>query len=104
MRGTSLEDLQNRVGTWAARTFTKSTNASIVTHLQREVEELAEAATLPGAPQHLGEEAADCAMLLLHLCERNRIDLAYHINRKFAVNQRRQWGPVDAEGVSSHQP
>lgn len=109
MRGTSLEDLQNRVGQWAARTFTRSTNVTIVTHLEREVRELLaeveEEVRLPGGPrntQRIAEEAADCAMLLLHLCERNRIDLAHHIKRKFAVNQQREWGVEDAEGVKSH--
>lgn len=103
--GTSLEKLQFQVGQWASSTFSKATNETIIAHLKREIEEL-DIATIHAKTNTgltgIGEEAADCVLLILHLCERNRIDLAYHIKRKHWRNQRRTWGEPDAQGVVEH--
>lgn len=103
------QGLQAQVGEWGARTFPQSTPKSILAHLRREVEELNEVFTNPPSFTSrnaniaaLGEEAADCYLLLLHLAHRVGFDLQERAAWKFGVNQGRTWGPVDGDGVSEH--
>lgn len=86
---------QSVVGEWADATFPRSTPATILAHLRREVGELS------AAPAD-GDEAADCVLLLLHLAHKTGFDLAERVNRKFLANTRRTWGEPDAAGVVEH--
>lgn len=95
----NAERFQSEVGAWAEQTFPQSTNKSIITHLHREVAEL-ESCEIFGAPMSFWQdEAADCLLLLLHLAHRQGFDLLAAGVAKFRVNQRREWGAIDAEGV-----
>jgi NTP pyrophosphatase (non-canonical NTP hydrolase) len=98
---TDLSDTQYDVGKWAEKTFTKSTNQTIITHLRREVTELQEAIN-NAEPRAILEECSDVAMLLLHLCHKNHIDLQSGIRDKFEICRARVWGEPDAEGVIEH--
>lgn len=103
---------QDEIGEWGNRTFTKATEHSIIAHLRREVEEVQKSVDLLGRDlpegirkqmrEELGFELADCYMLLLHLAHRNRVDLVHFANIKFEINQARQWGQPDSEGVCEH--
>jgi hypothetical protein len=48
------------------------------------------------------EESADVALLLLAYCGHKGISLAGAMTQKFAVNQTRQFGERNAQGVSEH--
>lgn len=106
-------ELQTEVGEWAGKTFTEATNKSIIEHLRREVMELDRAALYlrsfnaprPDADvlrRRVGEEAADCFLLLLHLSHRIGIDLEAVARQKHEINRCRVWSKPDAQGVCSH--
>lgn len=90
-----LNTLQRELGEWADETFPGETYINNVTHLRREIEELAANPTDP-------IEAADCAMLLLVIAHRQGYSLLEAIREKQQINQAREWGPPDAEGVREH--
>jgi NTP pyrophosphatase (non-canonical NTP hydrolase) len=105
-----LDDFQRRVGEWGSRTFPKSTPYSKFAHLLKEVWELEDEIEPPGArprshvidPARVAEEAADCLMLLLHLCHEQGVSLADAAEAKFADVQTRRWGEPDEHGVVEH--
>jgi NTP pyrophosphatase (non-canonical NTP hydrolase) len=66
-----------------------------MTHLRKEVDELAEDTSD-------GEEMADCFILLLTLAEMAGVDLMAEAQRKMEINRKRKWGPPDADGVCFH--
>lgn len=76
-----------RFGEWAEVTFPKSTELSVLKHMQEEFGELIEAVT----PENKGEEAADLFLLLTHYCHKNNINLSYEVERKFLINIDREW-------------
>ena len=120
------ENFQAEVGEWAEATFSHSTNESIVFHLRREVFELESAiaffhpiteaeegndlirrgirsdVSVEFVRRGVASEAADCYLLLLHLCHKHGIDLEQAAREKFMIDKRRAWGEPDAEGVVSH--
>ena len=103
---------QEEVGEWGNVQFPMATSSAICAHLKREVAELDKAAyslrvfspnyQAQLLKQEVAMEAADCYMLLLHLCFRNGIDLETAAREKFEVNKARTWGKPDAEGVVEH--
>ncbi len=94
----AFDDLQKEVGIWAAVTFAYSTTRSRAEHLKREAGEVLDAA---GKPE-LGEELADCVILILGLAHMNQISLIDEIRTKFAICKERKWSPPDAQGVIEH--
>ena len=78
------DQFQREVGEWGKATFPNSTLLSIMAHLREEVAEL-DHEVRAGLPKHgparyfgqvaIGEELADCYLLLLHLAHRVGIDL-----------------------------
>ncbi len=92
-----VSHFQTAVGEWAAKTFPKATDDTILIHLLREVGEIRTA-----YGQNFNEELADAYMILLHLAHRHGVNLESEAWAKFAINQKRQWGESDAEGVVSH--
>ena len=96
-------DFQEEVGHWGSTTFPKTSNKIITLHIQREVDELFNAAAL-GDRDNLSEECADIYLMLLHLAHRNRFDLWATAKKKLSVCQFRSWGKPDAQGVVEHIP
>ena len=102
-RMTDLDDLQRRVAEWGNRTFPDSTRRSKLRHLVREVYELQrETSLVEHRPARIAEEAADCLLLLLHICAEQGLSLAAAAEAKFAVVQTRAWGAPDEHGVVEH--
>ena len=93
-RPPSMDALQEKVGTWATTTFPQSTDESKLKHLQREVKELLES----GKP----EEAADCALILMHYAHAHGFSLFDECRKKFEIAKKRKWGAPDGEGVQEH--
>jgi hypothetical protein len=107
---TSLEGIQTGVGTWADKTFPSHHNADgtpnprgPLFHLcdptRGEVYELLRAFEYG---QDLGEELADCAILLLTIAHLSGVNLAEAIGRKMTRNVLRKWGPPYANGICEH--
>jgi len=85
---------QREVGEWGNAMFPHGTPDSVVAHLKKEVDELAES--------HDAEEAADCLILLLHHAHRCGYDLMSWADWKFQINKKRKWGEPDQNGVVEH--
>lgn len=90
-----LSWFQRKVHEWSQATFPHQTPESKFHHLIKEVAEL-------GADLNNGEEMADCLLLLAGLAEMKGINLLSEAIRKLQINQCRNWGPPDAQGVSQH--
>ena len=109
---TDLDDFQARVAEWGNRTFPQSNRWGKFAHLIKEIRELEDALepawlpnkmrTGPNSTGRMAEEAADCLMLLLHICAEQGVSLAAAAEAKFAEVQTRQWGPADEHGVVEH--
>ena len=107
----ALCEVEPGVADWAERTFPEATLETVLKHLRREEDELAEA-----VGEQVGPELADCWMILAHLhrladraaaylVERaldEGLDLAEEVKGKMAVNRARRWGEPDADGVVEH--
>ncbi len=105
LRSWSLDSLQHEVGQWSDRTFGQyrdqqgQTTDGMLNHFAREAVELVEAFQT-GRP--LGEEAADCLLLLLDIAEHSGFSLFAEARAKHARNLTRKWGKPDADGVCEH--
>ncbi len=91
----SVSEFQKAVSKWASETFPHQTPHSKMTHLRKEIDELAEDTSD-------GEEMADCFILLLNLAEMAGVDLMAEARRKMEINRKRKWGAPDADGVCHH--
>lgn len=108
----TLDELQKAVGEWGVSTFPHSTVETIHLHLMREVDELGADLEKWDRQQRpvksdvhwptVVEELADCVLLMLHIAHRRRFSFGAVLEQKFAINQTREWGEPDAEGVSEH--
>lgn len=91
-----MDDLQKRVAEWGETTFPESTEERTLAHLKDEVEN----------ELHAGcdvEEYADVCLLLMHALHRFRgVSLREICERKFAINQEREWGPINDRGFREH--
>jgi len=96
----SWDAVQKMVTDWSEKTFPKSTPKSILAHLKKEVKELSDAVLWKKGST--GEEAADCVLLLMHLCRKGGISLYAEVEKKFAKNQKRTWGKPNKQGFQEH--
>lgn len=109
-------ELQRELGEWARATFPHGTSESILAHLKEEIGEL-EAAIQPARSPRgyrtrrasserydaIGEEIADCIILLLHLAHRHGIIAEAEVRKKFERNKRRTWESDDnGRGYRKH--
>lgn len=105
-----VSTLVNRYGTWAEKTFPKSNNQTILSHMGEELGELKEACynlvvsaitncdTLEEAEarykanrEHMEEEFADIFLLLCHFAHKNKLNITYEAQLKFLTNIKRDW-------------
>jgi len=92
------DTLQARICAWAMETFGPGQRSDgVFAHLAREMKELGE--TIPEADP---DELADCAILLFELAGFAGVHLLDEVERKFAINQEREWGPIESDGSILH--
>lgn len=91
----AMDSFQKEAFEWSSATFPHQTQHSQISHLRKEVEELAL------TPED-GSELADCLILLLNLASMAGLDLLTEARRKLEINRRRTWGAPDADGVCHH--
>lgn len=96
-----ISEFQKYVGFWGMRTFPRENATSRAEHLAREVEELKEAISKRGILD-IGEEAADCFILLLGIAHMYQFDLFGQATKKMITNELRRWGEPDELGVIEH--
>lgn len=100
---------------WAVATFGKTPPAAPLHHLLKEIENelIPELSPQPSLDRlmdaahfaHVKEEFADCFILFFHAVKKYDItaeELFAAALAKFEKNKKRQWGPVDENGVSQH--
>lgn len=87
----SLSDAAKAINGWANRTFPGRGPRSSLTKLN--MEEIPELLThlKEHGPEGIGEEWADCLILLLDLAVIWKIDPAASIKRKMEINNHRMW-------------
>lgn len=94
-----INELIKNTGSWAEKTFPKSTELSVLKHMQEEFNELVEAIN----PEDKAEEAADVLLLLFHYCHKNNINLSKAANEKLSINKSRNWETeVNVKGYFKH--
>ena len=100
----TLDSVSRDVVAWANATFPQSSLGGKITHLEREVRELREAATTAWSPppERLAEELADVFMILAHTAAFVGVDLARAVAEKLAICKTRKWGNPDADGIVEH--
>ncbi len=87
-----LNYLKIECGTWAEKTFPKSTPASCIEHLKEEVGELSDNVNMDRySKEEIAEELADNFLLLIHLAYKKEIDIGVALIDKFEKNQSRVW-------------
>ena len=96
-----LRKAQAEIGAWTTETFPEATTQSQLEHLRREVLELIES-DQEDAPADCAGEAADCLLLLLGYAHRRGFDLLNAAEIKHHINQGREWGAPDEDGVREH--
>ena len=95
--------LQVETGTWADKTFPKSTKISILEHMKEEIQEL-QIAILNDDVNEIAKESADVLLLLLHLGFKNETDIGAEALFKLAINKRRTWATEPNEkGYYKHE-
>lgn len=80
---------------WTNRVFTKRTEAGLLAHIRREVDELARS---PDDP----DELADLVILACCYAGLKGWDLEHQVGLKMIDNLGRTWGEPDADGVVEH--
>lgn len=95
-----FETLQHRICKWAIESFGPLGQrlSGIFAHFMDEAKELEDALGTMGAP----EELADCAILLFEMASFHGVDLIAEVEGKFAINQTREWGPIQEDGKIEH--
>jgi NTP pyrophosphatase (non-canonical NTP hydrolase) len=97
----SMVDLwkwQKRIGYWCEQVFPEQTPESIEAHFQEEAQELSRAVLAlcaygsnPSTLSAVGEEIADCIILLIALAYRLGINASAELAKKMATNFKRKW-------------
>ena len=117
-----LSEFQREVGDWGRETFNHDDLSlySLWHHLQKEVKELAAAIADFGGQaldniscffenikplnrSRMGDELADCFILLLNIAHLSGIDLFDEARKKMGINRGRDWPDIlDKDGVFEH--
>jgi NTP pyrophosphatase (non-canonical NTP hydrolase) len=89
----SMVDLwkwQKRIGYWCKQTFPDNTPQTIEAHFQEETQELRRA-LFSCSTEAVGEEIADCIILLLSLADELEINASEHVAKKFSEVVKQKW-------------
>jgi NTP pyrophosphatase (non-canonical NTP hydrolase) len=90
--------MQTGIGWWCKKTFPDQDVGSISLHFSEEVIELQDSVieymrsgANPSTQSAVGEEIADCIILLLALADNLEINAAEHVRKKMQQNYRSKW-------------
>lgn len=90
---------------WQRKTFPGGDTESKIAHLREEVEELSTAVHFGYGDVVVGEEFADCFLLLFGAASAYGFtykQICDAIDRKMDINKKREWGKPDKNGVVKH--
>jgi len=97
-----VTETQQTICAWTEATFgSASSNARVAARANEEMAELLRALTADDNHPKAVEEAADVVIILYRLADRMGIDLHAEIDRKMAINRKREWA-VTADGHGYH--
>lgn len=107
-----IQSLQDNIAKWSDATFGDGNRGlGMCEHLGKEVKELKEAIMVYDSgvnrfgKESLGEEVADCFMLLLDIARTYDMsvdDIFYATTDKLIINQNRKWGSTNSDGSVEH--
>ena len=93
---------QESISRWADSTFGPAgSNARVAARANEEMAELMRVLTVDDAHPKASEEIADVVIVLSRLATRLGVDLNDEINRKMAINRKREW-KLDNTGHGYH--
>jgi len=95
--------LQKQIGYWCGKVFPDQNHQTIEAHFQEEVQELHMAVFMPFDDEptvqaEVGEEIADCIILLLALAENLGIVASQEVNKKMTKNFRSDFALDPSKG------
>src|SRR5687767_5440483 len=98
-----LWKLQKQIGHWCGKTFPDQNEQTIDAHFQEEAQELHLAVfthhgSRESAREKIGEEIADCIILLLALAENAGIVASEEVRKKMNENYRRKFEMDNVRG------
>ncbi len=91
-----MKKIEEDIKYWHLKTFPNANNTAIINKAIEEIGEFQAASLL--CEKQIYEEAADIAIVLIALCERNNIHLSELIESKMKINKLRSWGQEDKNG------
>ncbi len=95
-------ETQDSISQWADDTFGPAgSNARVAARANEEMAELLRALTVDDNHHKAAEELADIVIILNRLATRLGVDLNAEVNRKMAVNRKREW-KLDNTGHGYH--
>lgn len=95
-------ETQGTIAAWAADTFgDAASDARVAARANEEMAELLRHVTSGQDNALIVEEAADVMIVLYRLCDRLGMNLDMAVQRKMAVNRRREW-QKDGSGHGYH--
>ena len=101
-----MKKLIKNIQKWQRSVFPEGTPNSIFAHLTKEIIELSHEVTCysfqKSSTSALGEEIADCMILLVGIADRANIDIVKAVKTKHKKNKQRTWGDPDRNGVIEH--
>jgi NTP pyrophosphatase (non-canonical NTP hydrolase) len=95
-----MKTWSERVSDWAIRTFGKAEPLTALNRFEEELIEFSEA-VIADDSQKAVEEAADMVITLCNWARANGYDLAHQVERKFFVNEHRNWN-CHGDGTGNH--
>jgi len=98
-----LRTVQKQIGSWCGTVFPDQTHQDIEAHFQEEAQELHMAVFMPfddepAEQAEVGEEIADCIILLLALAEHLGIVASEEVKKKMARNVRSDFALDPSKG------
>lgn len=108
---TNTKELQKMIAEWSRETFgggptpipntEKERRWGMMAHFSKEFDELL-GALKTNDPKRIGNELADCAMLLFDMADISGIDIGAAMLEKLEINKKRKWGKPDEHGCIEH--
>ena len=100
-----LEKIIIETRKWQMKTFPGAGPVSKLYHLKEEVEELIDALIVGKSRAEIKAEYADCFLLLFGSAQADGLtlnEIADLIREKHEINEKRDWGEPDENGVVKH--
>lgn len=95
-------ETQESIKKWAVETFGEiKSNDVILKRFMDEVEELHSVLSFVSMKEVLGDELADCLIIMYQIASQFGIDLLHEVDKKMHINRNRKWN-IKGDGTGQH--